>query len=508
MKSVVCRCYTGVMNTTNRIYAMAPDEFHQRVPVQPLAGPEVLHVKVELAQRMGVSAQHIADDAQWIAWLNGQEPWSQSYSIATVYAGHQFGYYVPQLGDGRAHLLAEVHNEFGEYFEVQLKGSGPTPYSRRGDGRAVLRSTLREYLCSEAMAGLNIPTTRSLAIIGSTEPVYRETVETGAVMARVSESFLRFGHLEYAAHSGKTDLLRALVTFVTDAYYPNYTSAQLFEAIVQRTAKLMAHWQAVGFNHGVMNTDNMSLLGVTMDYGPFAFLDNYDPELICNHSDTSGRYAFSQQPAMGQWNCSALASAFSSVVDSDDLTAALATYAPIFMKHYVGLMCVKLGVLAWVDDVTDTMAEPTSSERQLLAGLLTGLAKQPVDYTRFFRVLAESEQAGQANALSELFVKKVCPDWLNEWLPRYHQVLRDVGVNESLRMKRQCAENPAYILRNHHAQTLIEAFEKKEPDAKKQLAEYMTILKSPFERHHSDWAKQVEMPPPTDMRPLVISCSS
>lgn len=292
------------LNFTNR-YARLPAAFYTRQAAAPLPAPYLVSFNPAAAALIDLhpDAAQLENVAEM---LTGNLPLPGQDSLAALYSGHQFGIYVPQLGDGRALWLGEIRTANGEHWELQLKGSGLTPYSRMGDGRAVLRSSIREYLCSEAMAGLGIPTTRALSITGSDEPVYRETPETAAVVLRMAPSFIRFGSFEVFYYRNQHDLLRMLADFVIDTYYPQGRAAAnpylyLLEQAVERTARLIAQWQAVGFCHGVMNSDNMSILGLTMDYGPFGFLDAFDPGHICNHSDHGGRYAYDQQPQIGLW---------------------------------------------------------------------------------------------------------------------------------------------------------------------------------------------------------------
>ncbi|MDQ2694406.1 MAG: YdiU family protein, partial [Pseudomonadota bacterium] len=283
-------------------YATLPETFFRRVRPSPEGEPQRVSFNPAAAELLDLDPAEAGRDdfARCFAGWRlppGAEP------IAAVYAGHQFGVYVPQLGDGRAILLGEVENAAGGSWDVQLKGAGPTPYCRGFDGRAVLRSTIREYLCSEAMHGLGIPTTRALCIVGTNAPVHRETVEPGAVLTRLAQSHVRFGTFEYFSHSGRHDDLARLADFVIRHHYPALADqppaqryAGLFAEVVTRTAQLLAHWQAMGFAHGVMNTDNMSILGLTLDYGPYGFMDAFDIGFVPNHTDVQGRYAFDRQP--------------------------------------------------------------------------------------------------------------------------------------------------------------------------------------------------------------------
>ncbi|SUP55923.1 Selenoprotein O and cysteine-containing protein-like protein [Vibrio vulnificus] len=307
-------------------YAQLPTVFYRLVTPQPLDNSRWVIWNGELAQ--GFALPEHADDPQLLAVFSGAEPFSAFKPLAMKYAGHQFGVYNPDLGDGRGLLLAEMQNQQGQWFDIHLKGAGLTPFSRMGDGRAVLRSTLREYLCSEAMAALGIETTRALGMMVSDTPVYREQVEQGACLIRLAQTHIRFGHFEHFFYTEQYDELRLLADNVIEWYLPDCLHQPkpylaMFEQVVAKTATMIAQWQAVGFAHGVMNTDNMSILGQTFDYGPFGFLDDYEPGYICNHSDYQGRYAFDQQPRVALWNLSTLAHALSPLIERDDLETGL-----------------------------------------------------------------------------------------------------------------------------------------------------------------------------------------
>jgi uncharacterized protein YdiU (UPF0061 family) len=323
--------------------------FHTELPPQPLSGLHWVARSAALASELGLAQWLQRDEALRV--LGGNRLPEIGRARASVYSGHQFGIWAGQLGDGRALMLGEIAGPDGA-LEVQLKGSGLTPYSRMGDGRAVLRSSIREYLCSEAMHALGIPTTRALAVVGSPDPVRRETIETAAVVTRIAPSFLRFGHFEHFTHTAQdTTSLQRLTDAVIERSYPECRDAAqpvlaLLTQVSLRTARLLADWQCVGFCHGVMNTDNMSILGLTIDYGPFGFLDAFDPGHVCNHSDTSGRYAYFRQPGIAFWNLHALAHALAPLVDGDAeaLHAALEPYKSEFAAAMQQRMRAKLGL--------------------------------------------------------------------------------------------------------------------------------------------------------------------
>ena len=416
---------------------------------------------------------------------------------AQVYAGHQFGHYVPQLGDGRAMSIGEL-NSGDTRFELQLKGAGLTPYSRMGDGRAVIRSSVREFLASEAMASLGIPTTRALSLSCSDEPVYRETVEKGALVVRVAESFLRFGHFEYFFHQKQTEQLNKLADYCIEYLYPECQQADnphfaLFENIVRRTALLIAKWQANGFAHGVMNTDNMSILGQTIDYGPFAFLDDYKPGFICNHSDTQGRYAFDQQPSIGLWNLNALALTFTNWLSSAQIKEALQQYEPTLVKHYLQLMQQKLGLNTW-----------QGQDHKLMVTWLDLLQKQQVDYSASFRQLNQVNIADKNNddcqLLLSLFERE---DEAMQWLEQYRQRLDETGQQDEQRISQQNAVNAKYILRNYMAQQAIEEAEQGNYQLVEQL---LSLLNQPFSEQPD--FEHFAQPAPSWGKALAMSCSS
>ncbi|WP_448213978.1 protein adenylyltransferase SelO [Colwellia sp. MEBiC06753] len=417
---------------------------------------------------------------------------------AQVYSGHQFGQYVPQLGDGRAISLGEIKTAAGKRLDVQLKGAGQTPYSRMGDGRAVLRSCIREFLASEAMAALSIPTTRALCIIGSDHEVYREQVEKGAMMTRVAQCYIRFGHFEYWFHQGKMDELNQLADYCLAQYFPNCLQQAnphlaMLEQIVHSTAELIAKWQVYGFAHGVMNTDNMSILGLTIDYGPFGFLDDYQPHFICNHSDHTGRYAFDQQPSIGLWNLNALAITFSKWLTAQEIRQVLEQYEPTLISHYLYLMQQKLGLTEWRD-----------SDHALLGEWLNLMAQQKADYSLSFRLLNLVQLDDQDNehcqALLALFKDKTP---VMQWLAKYRTRLSDNDCTDKLRVQLQNQYNPKFILRNYLAQQAISLAEQGDYA---ELERLHNILTQPFAEQPD--LEQYAQQAPDWGKSLEISCSS
>ena len=395
--------HTGLI-WQNHFHQLGRD-FYTPLAPQPLQAPYWVGVSSSVADLLGLASHQLQSDALLQA-LSGNQPISGTQPLASVYSGHQFGNWAGQLGDGRAILLGETNG-----LEVQLKGSGLTPYSRMGDGRAVLRSSIREFLCSEAMHGLGIPTTRALCVTGSDDAVWRETPETSAVVTRTAPCFIRFGHFEHFAARNQLTQLKTLADYCVERYYPACRTtdtlagnvyANLLQCVTERTAIMVAHWQSVGFCHGVMNTDNMSILGLTMDYGPFQFLDAYDPGHICNHTDSGGRYAFERQPAIAHWNLYALAQALMPLIEDQTLALqALASFKTTFDEKYHQLMCAKLGLTDAIganEPPNGAVAasgqgpgplasvDPESlrkTDQTLIADLLNLMAQDRVDFTIF-----------------------------------------------------------------------------------------------------------------------------
>ncbi|MEZ5540360.1 MAG: YdiU family protein [Pseudomonadales bacterium] len=472
-------------------FATLGNHFASPVSVEPLRAARWALHSPATAALIGIDATQLLTDDN-LCYCNGNTKPAIT-PLAMVYSGHQFGHYNPRLGDGRAMLLGEIAHA-GQRHEIQLKGAGLTPYSRQGDGRAVLRSSLREFLCSEAMFGLGIPTTRALALIASDEVVYRETSEKGAMVLRVSPSHIRFGSFEYFCHTQQYDALQQLADFVIDQHYPACRNteqpyAAFFDAVVQRTARLIAHWQAVGFAHGVMNTDNMSILGETFDYGPFGFLDDYNPNFICNHSDCSGRYAFNQQPNIGLWNCNALAHALAPLITIEQLRESLQAYQPTIEQHYLQLMRAKLGL---------TMSQENDSA--LIGQLLTLMQQSAVDYTLFFRRLCDFSTQIENVLLRDLFVDRNAFD---AWSTQYTARLQQEHSDDTQRCAAMKRVNPKYILRNYLAQQAIDLAQQNDFTMAENL---LKVLLAPFDEH-PDFAHYANLPPEWGKH-LEISCSS
>ncbi|WP_198969121.1 protein adenylyltransferase SelO [Xylophilus sp. ASV27] len=473
-------------------FAALGPAFYTELRPTPLPEPYWIAASADVARSLGLDPHWLASDEALQA-LTGNVPLPGSRPLASVYSGHQFGVWAGQLGDGRAILLGETAS--GQ--EVQLKGAGRTPYSRMGDGRAVLRSSIREFLCSEAMHGLGIPSTRALSVTGSPAPVQREEIETAAVVARVAPSFIRFGHFEHFAARRQIDELRRLADYVIERYYPECRTADaqagnayahLLRAVGERTACLLAQWQAVGFCHGVMNTDNMSILGLTIDYGPFQFLDAFDPRHICNHSDSQGRYAFDQQPNVAYWNLFCLGQALLPLIGSEEQAlAALEPYRSRFPQEYLGRMRAKLG-----------LADAQEGDAALLDRLLRLLAGGRVDWTIFWRRLSHYVADGALEPVRDLFAER---DAFDQWMLSYSERLAQevAGLAGDLMLK----TNPKFVLRNHLGELAIRRAKLLDFGGVDTL---LKLLASPFDEHPGqddyagfppDWASRIE-----------ISCSS
>ncbi|WP_143871504.1 protein adenylyltransferase SelO [Catenovulum sediminis] len=479
------------MQFNNRFYQNFSGHYHAQYPMA-IQNPRMVCKNQALADFLGFSDDRITDEA-FVQIFSGQSIVEGMQPLAQKYTGHQFGSYNPDLGDGRGLLLGEVQAQDNSLWDLHLKGAGQTPYSRGGDGRAVLRSSIREFLASEALYHLGIPTSRALCVIVGDDPVYREIEEKAAITTRVCQSHIRFGHFEYLYHTQQFDDLDKLIQFTIDEYYPQCRDAQepvlqLITEITLKTAEMVALWQAYGFCHGVMNSDNMSVLGITFDFGPFAFLDDYQPDFICNHSDHTGRYAFDKQPSIALWNLNCLAHAFSNHLSIDQLKQALQQFEPHFIQLYNAKMRQKMG-----------LCEDNPDAKLLISQLLTIMRAQQLDYTNTWRGLAETEVTQQAELLALLGASEES----NAWISLYQASIQAQGGKEAARLKKMQLHNPKYILRNYLLQQAIEDAEKNDFNEVQTLYK---LLKSPFTQQDDslryqqsapDWAKKLE-----------ISCSS
>ncbi|WP_101960900.1 protein adenylyltransferase SelO [Vibrio harveyi] len=483
------------VNFTHR-FSDLPSAFFTYVTPQPLDNTRWVVWNGEFAKQFGLPE---SANEELLNVFAGQNEFASFAPLAMKYAGHQFGVYNPDLGDGRGLLLAEMQHQNGTWFDLHLKGAGLTPYSRMGDGRAVLRSTIREYLCSEAMAGLGIPTTRALGMMDSDTPVYREKMEYGALLIRIAETHIRFGHFEHFFYTNQLSEQKYLADKVIEWYFPDCLEvekpyAAMFETIVEKTSVMIAYWQAYGFAHGVMNTDNMSILGQTFDYGPFGFLDDYDPNYICNHSDYQGRYAFEQQPRIALWNLSALAHSLSPLVQREDLETALGKFEMRLSQKFSELMRAKLGLLTKIEE-----------DGRLFEAMFELLNQNKTDYTRFFRELSNLD-VNSSQAVIDLFInREAASAWVDLYLARCELEVDERGecVSAETRCEKMRRANPKYILRNYLAQLAIDKAEEGDFSEVSRLAE---LLKRPYDEQPEldDYAKL----PPEWGKKMEISCSS
>jgi uncharacterized protein YdiU (UPF0061 family) len=480
-------------------FASLPASFYTRLQATPVPAPYLVGASASAAALIGLDVEELARP-EIVDVFSGNRTLPGSEPLSAVYSGHQFGVWAGQLGDGRAILLGDVPaNEPSPpgRLELQLKGAGMTPYSRMGDGRAVLRSSIREFLCSEAMAALGIPTSRALCVTGSDMPVFRETAETSAIATRMAPSFVRFGSFEHWFYNDRKEELKTLADYVIERFCPELLSTEqpyraLLTEVARRTAELMAQWQSVGFMHGVMNTDNMSILGLTIDYGPFGFMEAFNARHICNHSDHQGRYAYHMQPRIGQWNCYALGQALLPLVgEVEDVEAALEIYKPAYEAKFDQLMHAKLGLM--------TRQEGDS---KLIDDMHTLMQNTHVDFTLFFRSLGnlQLDVPGGDEPIRDLFIDRPAFD---AWATQYRDRLRQENSGDAKRKQAMDAVNPKFVLRNYLAQIAIEKAQNKDFS---EVARLLAVLERPFDEqpeneHYAelppDWASELE-----------VSCSS
>jgi serine/tyrosine/threonine adenylyltransferase len=482
-------------------YAALPANFFVRVAPTPVAAPRLIKLNRPLAQHLGLDPDWLASP-EGAEILAGKRVPDGADPIAMAYAGHQFGHFVPQLGDGRAILLGEVIDTDGVRRDIQLKGSGPTPYSRRGDGRAALGPVLREYIVSEAMAKLGIPTTRSLAAVMTGESVLRETALPGAVLTRVASSHIRVGTFQYFAARGDTEGVRRLADHVIARHYPEVADRErpylaMLSAVIARQADLVARWLLVGFIHGVMNTDNTSISGETIDYGPCAFMDHYDPAQVFSSIDEMGRYAYANQPRIAQWNLTRLAECLLPLISEDqdkatsDAQAALGEFVEAFDTAYQAGLRGKLGLFTVRDE-----------DRILAQDLLDAMAKGQADFTLTFRRLSDAAAHPiDDNDVRQLFADPAAYD---EWAARWRQRISEEPQDPAARREAMRSVNPAFIPRNHRVEAVIEAAVKRDDFAL--FEELLTVLSSPYE-DQPGYAGYAD-PPESHQRVLQTFCGT
>ena len=454
-------------------YARLPPRFYVRQGPVPVQAPRILRVNHALAEALGLDRDWL-ESPEGVAALAGNAIPEGAEPLALAYAGHQFGGFVPQLGDGRAILLGEVLDPQGRRFDIQLKGSGPTPFSRNGDGRAWLGPVLREYIVGEAMHALGIPTTRALAAVETGEPVYRESVLPGAVLTRVARSHVRIGTFEYFAARRDVEAVRTLADYVIDRHYPEVRDharpyRALLDAVIARQADLIAQWLAVGFIHGVMNTDNMAIAGETIDYGPCAFMDAFHPGTVYSSIDRGGRYAYANQPRIAHWNLSRLAEALIPIMDPDperglqEAQAAIDAFPARFEAAYGDRFRAKLG-----------LTEALADDPGLLDALLQAMTDAEADFTNAFRALCDAAEGNAERFLGELGHSAAASEWLARWRQRLDQESADLAA----RAQGMRRANPAVIPRNHRVEAALQAAVDGDLAP---LDTLMRILASPFD---------------------------
>lgn len=482
-------------------YARLPARFYERVRPEVAPSPGLLLLNTTLAGELGLDAEALAS-AEGVAMLSGAAIPAGAEPIALAYAGHQFGHFVPALGDGRAVLLGEVIAPDGRRLDLQLKGSGRTVFSRRGDGKAAVGPVLREYLVSEAMAAYGIPTTRSLAAVATGETVLRERPLPGAVLTRVAASHVRVGTFQYFAHRSDEDGVRRLADYVIDRLYPDLAAADapyaaLFERVVRRQAQLVALWLSVGFVHGVMNTDNMAISGETIDYGPCAFLDAYDPGMVLSSIDRQGRYAYGRQPQVAQWNLARFGECLLPLLSDDRDSAVqlvverLSGFAHEFETAYFGRFLEKLGI-----------AEERPGDRELLTGLFSLMQMGRADFTLTFRRLADLVDP---NADTEAFLSLFGGNsGLEPWLRAWRERLTADGRAPAAIATAMRAINPAIIPRNHQVEKALDAIVDGNDGAV-----YLRLLQAvtrPFEERPED--ADLALPPRPEERVAATFCGT
>jgi len=482
-------------------YAKLDPRLYHKQPPSALNNPRAGHFNSQVAEQLGWSADSELME-HWVDIVGGRYVPESFEPLAMAYAGHQFGQWAGQLGDGRGLLMAQVLDNSETLQDLHLKGIGLTPYSRMGDGRAVLRSTIREYLCGHAFAQLGIPSSNALAFVVSDTPVRRETMEAGAALMRVADSHVRLGHVEWIA-SFAPDLLGEFTDYMIDTYYPECRDTEqpilaFLSNVVERTAHMIADWQLIGFAHGVMNTDNLSITGSTLDFGPFGFMERFNPAWINNHSDHTGRYAYQNQPAIGYWNLNVWLPHFMRLegVTRETLADCLAPYETVFMQHYQQGLCRKLGLpheqeslelaFEWMSLLEDNLLDYTNSFRALLG--LVAPNKHP-------------HEKQLLTILSHELPPKALAVW-QDWRQRYLNRLATLATDEVIDSLKN--NNPVYVLRNEMAQRAITAAQQGQFD---EVARVYDLLSRPYDVQ--DIATELDTTPPTPNAPqLPISCSS
>jgi len=474
----------------NNTYRKLPDEFYHIVNPKPFENPFLICINPEMAKEIELDRSGI-DEKELAEYLSGKRLIPGSEPLAQYYTGHQFGVYNPHIGDGRAILLGEVVNSHGERWDLHLKGAGTTNYSRGFDGRAVLRSTIREYLCSEAMYYLGIPTTRALSIVGSDEKVERETTETGAMLIRTARSHVRFGSFEGFFFRGMEENIKLLADYVIENFYPELLgNSSMYKLFAYETAKktgsLIAYWQAFGFTHGVMNTDNMSITGDTIDYGPYGFMETFKNDFVPNHSDHFGRYSYKSQPSIAYWNLNKLLQCLSSLLTGEDIQGALGEYREAYAKSYLRLMAKKFGFKGFID-----------GDKKFIDETLELLEQNEIDFPIFFRELSGVTLDAKARGTE---VNKIGKAWFDNYFNR----LKQENWDSKSRIETMDTVNPKYVLRTYIAEQAIR--EAVDNHNYTEIEKVRKILMRPFDEQpeNEKYAKE----PPEWAKEIALSCSS
>ncbi len=479
----------------NNSFARLADNYYSRVDPTPFSKPtHLISFNHAVAELIGLDPEQ-RHRREFCDYITGKQTWPGSDPLAMLYAGHQFGQRVTQVGDAHAILLGEVNHRGATNWDLQLIGGGMTPYSSPGDGRAQLPATIREYLCSEAMHALHIPTTRSLCVVAAEDERYGETMETEAMLVRVADSHVRFGSFEVFYYREQYEQIKILADYVIEQHFPELIDSKnkyndWLKAIIKRTAHLIAQWQTVGFTHGVMNTDNMSVLGLTLDYGSYGFIETFDPGYRSNHCDHHGRYAFDQQPSIGLWNLSCLLQALTPILNTEEAMDCLKDYESIFFNHYYDLMGKKLGMLETDEEAID-----------IINGLLKLMVEDKRDYTNTLRMLGNFKIAEIDQRLRDHFISRAEFD---RWADIYTARLEKENLLDIERKKRMDAVNPKFILRNHLAQQAIDKATREKDYA--EIEKLFTILSDPFSEQPEHEAYAAESPDWVES--MSVGCSS
>ena len=470
-------------------YSRLPDAFFSRTKPTPVSAPKMIQLNHELASELGIDSSRL-DSPEGLAILAGNQLADGSEPLAMAYSGHQFGGFSPQLGDGRALLLGEVIGKEEIRYDIQLKGSGPTPFSRRGDGRSALGPVLREFIVSEAMAALGVPTTRALAAVASGDQVVREGFEPGGIFTRVANSHVRIGTFQWFAAREDYDNLKILADYVIDRHYPDVQQEEnpyqaLLEGVIERQASLIAHWMQLGFIHGVMNTDNMTVSGETIDYGPCAFLDNYEAAKRFSSIDRQGRYAFGNQGPIGHWNLTRFAETLLPLLDNDQkksiaaAEAALGRFSDLYQNALQERFVAKIGI-----ESGDT------SDWRMVENLLTAMEEGEADFTQVFRHLPATVSAGNDQVLTRLFNQ---PAAIVTWLKAWRDRLQQLDADQAVALMRRT--NPVYIPRNHRIEQAIEAGNRGDLTLFHQLNQ---VLQDPF-NEQTEFSEYEVAPTPAEV---------